>query len=228
MPSVTLEACVCLGSAGYPVSPGSSCHLVLSDAAVAVHAGKDMSVSVPLLEVCSIDISGPGTVTTGGGFAGGGFGVEGALQGIAVATVLNALTARSKIHTFVTVITNVGELHFHYAGMEPSALRVALASTYTALRRLDPNWQRARLAALEYDKKYRGLPDHEFERLATRILQPLPPHPEVAPATQAPAAVTGPLGMCPSCKTIIQLHADECPRCKALFGADSAWRVIPQ
>jgi hypothetical protein len=165
---------------------------------------------------------------TGGGFAGGGFGVEGALQGIAVATVLNALTTKSKIHTFVAVITNVGELHFHYAGMEPSALRVALASTYTALRRLDPNWQRARLAALEYDKKHRGLSDHEFERLATRILQPLPAHPEVAPAMQAPAAVAGPLGMCPSCKTIIQLHADECPKCKALFGADSAWSVIPQ
>ena len=42
---------------------------------------------IPLPEILSISISGPGQVTTGGGVIGGGFGVAGALEGIAIAGI---------------------------------------------------------------------------------------------------------------------------------------------
>jgi hypothetical protein len=42
-------------------------------------------LSVSYLEVDQINIGGPGTVTTGAAFTGGGFGVSGAIEGIAIA-----------------------------------------------------------------------------------------------------------------------------------------------
>ena len=214
MPNVILQNCVCLGGVGYPIVPGMEYDLTLSESEVVFHTSRDSSHSIPLIEVCSLDITGPGTVTTGGGFIGGGFGVEGALTGVAIASILNALTTKSKIHTFISFITNIGELHFHYSGMEPSALRIALASVFTTLRRLDPAWQQARLATLEFERKYRGLPDHEFDRLLSRIVQ-LPPQPQAT------------TGRCPSCSAIIPFKSIKCCECGAIFSADSDWQVIP-
>jgi hypothetical protein len=224
MPNMTLENCVCIGGAGYSVALGAASHLTISESEVLVRVSRDVEFSIPLLEVSSIDISGPGTVTSGGGFAGGGFGVGGALQGMAVSMILNSLTTKSKIHTFVSLITNVGELHFHYAGMEPTALRIALSPAFTVLRRQDPIWQRNRLDVLEFERKYRGLPDSEFDRLSARIYQPLPKSPnETADELvrlEYPVGAgnsSGPFGRCPSCRSTILLDALECPKCKAKF-----------
>lgn len=227
MPNITLENCVCLGGTGYPVSPGTSSYLTFSEAEAVIRVSRDASLSIPLLEVSGVEISGPGSVTSGGGFAGGGFGVEGALQGMAVAVILNALTTKSKIHTFISLITNVGELHFHYSGMEPSALRIALAPVFTALRRQDPTWQRNRLEVLEFERKYRGLPESEFALLSARICQPLSKQPNGPTEKSDGSFLEAPLGRCPSCKTTILLDSPECPKCKAIFGAHSAWTVIP-
>lgn len=227
MENVTLASCVCLGSAGYPISAGISCHIVFSDTAVAVHANREVSFMVPMLELCSIDITGPGSVTSGGGFIGGGFGVEGALQGMAIAAVLNAVTTKSKIHTFITMITNVGELHFHYSGMEPSALRIALAGTFTTIRKQDPNWQETRLAVLQSERKYRGLSDLDFERLSSRVVQPLSATANASPVGPLSDTLSEPLGKCPNCDSIIPLYSEECPKCQALFGLGSAWKLIP-
>ena len=214
----------------------------MSTSDVVVQVAREASFSVPLLEVCTIEIAGPGTVTTGGGFAGGGFGVEGALEGIAIATVLNALTIKSKIHTLVTLTTNVGELHFHYSAMEPAALRMALAPTLTALRRLDPKWQETRLAVLEYERKYRGLSDDECERLKTRVLLSLADLAaqeenslkrlgELA-RQEAEAARAAedrlPKGVCPSCDETIPLVSLKCKHCGAMFGGGSAWSPRPK
>ena len=42
-----------------------------------------------------LEIGGPGLVKTGGGFVGGGFGARGAIEGMAIAAVLNGLTTRT-------------------------------------------------------------------------------------------------------------------------------------
>ena len=37
----------------------------------------------------------------------------------------------------------------------------------------------------------------------------------------------GEIGVCPSCGVALPLSALKCPKCKALFGAGSAWQVQP-
>lgn len=39
------------------------------------------------------------------------------------------------------------------------------------------------------------------------------------------ATPTGPMGTCPNCSAVISLAAEDCPKCKATFGAGSAWTV---
>ena len=54
---------------------------------------------MPYSEVEGLEIGGPGLVKTGGGFVGGGFGARGAIEGMAIAAVLNGLTTRTSIKT---------------------------------------------------------------------------------------------------------------------------------
>ena len=46
-----------------------------------------------------MEIGGSGMVRSGGGFTGGGFGLGGAVEGMAIAAVLNAMTTRTSIKT---------------------------------------------------------------------------------------------------------------------------------
>jgi hypothetical protein len=83
-------------------------------------------VAMPFSEVRSLEISG-GVTRSGGGVIGGGFGIEGALQGMAIASVLNALTTSTNVSTTVHIDTERGELFFHTALIAPQALRLALS-----------------------------------------------------------------------------------------------------
>lgn len=172
MHDVVLEACACLGGCGYPLSPGDAATLSFGASALSIRLSDGASFAVPYFELASIDISGPGTTTTGGGFMGGGFGVTGALEGMAIAAVLNALTTKSKVHTFVSLTTNIGELHLHYGGMEPGALRISLAPIYVVLRRLSPAWRKERLAALQFAQMHGAISEAEFAHLKGRLDEP--------------------------------------------------------
>lgn len=37
-----------------------------------------------------------------------------------------------------------------------------------------------------------------------------------------------PKGNCPSCNALVSMSAQECPECPALFGAESAWQILPK
>ena len=230
MPDTVLKACACLGGCNYPIAAGDSTSLSFGPEELLIQLADDSSFCIPYLELASIEVSGPGTLKSGGGFVGGGFGVEGALEGMAIATVLNALTTKSKIHTFVSLITNIGELHFHYGAMEPSALRIALASVYATLRRLNSQWRRERAAALDFAQAQGALSAHEFLRLTSRLEAPtiedsVPP--PANPKDPPLPPVVGPKGRCPNCGATVSLHAEECFSCRAMFGTGSAWKVVP-
>lgn len=60
-----------------------------------------MLAEIVYTDVEHVEIGGPGLVRTGGGFVGGGFGAAGAIEGMAIASVLNALTTRTSIKTVV-------------------------------------------------------------------------------------------------------------------------------
>lgn len=172
-----------LGGSGYGFDAGESVDLRFGHDALAIIANKtDFEETIPYVEIVDLGISGPGSVTTGGGFIGGGFGVGGALGGMAVALILNLVSTQTKIHTFLTVVTNLGELHFHYGGLEPGALRIALSEVFTSLRHLDPAWLNTRLERLQALRDQKVLSQDEFERLKQRLLVPPTPPPRVKQA----------------------------------------------
>lgn len=146
--------------------------------------------------------------------------------------VLNLLTTKTKVHTFLTLITNFGELHLHYAGMEPAALRMALASVFVKMRRLDPVWQAARLQVLQNQHAAGAIDAEELAAARRRLLTASDWQDPVIEATelkrlQQESLENGPKGQCPNCDSIIPLAVESCPKCKASFGIGSAWKVTP-
>lgn len=79
-------------------------------------------------------MGGPGLTKTGGGFIGGGFGVVGAAEGMAIAGVLNALTTCVKIKTVLRIEAAQPELYFVNTQVEPEALRIGLSRALGAIR----------------------------------------------------------------------------------------------
>ncbi len=87
----------------------------------------DALLELPYAEIEVVEIGGPGLVKSGGGFIGGGFGAVGALEGMAVAGVLNALTTRTSVTTVVRVQTKWCELFLLHAKLAPEQLRIHLS-----------------------------------------------------------------------------------------------------
>jgi hypothetical protein len=83
--------------------------------------------AVPYSEVEDIEIGGPGLVKSGGGFIGGGFGAIGALEGMAIASVLNALTTRTSITTIVRIQGTSCELFLLHTRSTPEQLRIQMS-----------------------------------------------------------------------------------------------------
>jgi hypothetical protein len=90
--------------------------------------------TIPFRQLTDFRIWGPGAVTRGGGFSGGGYGLEGAAAGILAATALNAVTTRTTVTTFLTIRCQYQELTFLYAGATPHAVQLGLAHVFGALR----------------------------------------------------------------------------------------------
>jgi hypothetical protein len=84
-------------------------------------------------DVTSIEIGGPGLVTSGGGFIGGGLGPAGAAEGIAIAAVLNALTRRTRITNIIQIQAADTELFFLETKTPPQDLRIRLSPGLVAL-----------------------------------------------------------------------------------------------
>lgn len=214
--AVNVKQCIVLGGCGYVFPEGDVVDLEFGHDAFVIQSGDSTIEHISYLEVVEINIDGPGRVTSGGGFIGGGFGVAGAIEGMAVATILNRLMSRTKIHTFITLVTHMGELHLHYGDMEPGALRIALSWVFSTLRKFDPKWIHTQLERLEEMHTQKALSDSEFERLKQRLV-----------ARPLRADLSARMGKCPSCEEKIPLLSQECPKCKAYFSHGAAWQVKP-
>lgn len=95
-------------------------------------------LELPMTALRNVGISGPGTTATGGGFWGGGFGVEGAATGLVIAGVLNALTTKTSTISVLALETATAEVWAAVPGIEPAALRIELSPVFVALRSLQP------------------------------------------------------------------------------------------
>lgn len=81
-----------------------------------------------------MEIGGHGLVKRGGGFVGGGFGVPGAIEGMAIAAVLNGLTARTSIKTVVRIQGTGCELFLLHTSATPDQLRIGMSRTLSIIR----------------------------------------------------------------------------------------------
>lgn len=94
----------------------------------------DGDVRVPYAEITALEIGGPEAKQSGGGFIGGGFGLEGAAAGMLIATALNLVTTRTSIMTVICLQTSSAELFLLNATETPDDLRMRLSPVFTQLR----------------------------------------------------------------------------------------------
>jgi hypothetical protein len=102
----------------------------------AIFASNDQHALAEVLyaDVEDVEIGGPGMVQTGGAFIGGGFGLSGALEGMAIASVLNALTTRKSITTIIRIQARGSEFFLLDKSTTPQALRMELSHPLGAIR----------------------------------------------------------------------------------------------
>ena len=135
---VTLAEVAYLG--GYvpesAITPGGRYDVRFLENRVAMFArGRaDVLVEVPYGQVEHVEIGGPGLIRKGGGFVGGGFGVTGAIEGIALAAVLNGLTARTSIKTVVRIQGTACELFLLHTTATPEQLRIEMSRALGTIR----------------------------------------------------------------------------------------------
>lgn len=86
--------------------------------------------AIPIAEIVDIEVGGPGTQTKSAGISGGGFGVEGAATGIAIASAINLLTIRSTTNTTIRFATRTSELFLHTSSLDPTAARIRLSELF--------------------------------------------------------------------------------------------------
>jgi hypothetical protein len=89
---------------------------------------------VPYTEVEDVEIGGPGIVKTGGGFVGGGFGATGAIEGMAIASILNGLTSRTSVKTVVRIQGTGCEFFLLHTRVTPEQLRIELSRPLAVIR----------------------------------------------------------------------------------------------
>jgi hypothetical protein len=134
-----LEGCTLLGGYGYGSSlqPGAEYCLCFTQEGVRVNTSSGLGALFrrTYSETVAVEFSGPGKVRTGGGFFGGGFGLQGAAEGMIVASVLNALTTRTKIHTVIRYTAVDAEAFFFYSKATPGDLRIKLSEVLSKIRR---------------------------------------------------------------------------------------------
>jgi len=119
-----------LGGHGHRLVPGAAYELSIeADAAFRCLATDNTVVAaVEAASVIEVDVAGPGAYTTGGGWIGGGFGLEGALQGAVTAQVLNTLTTKKHVSTIIRISTRDTVAVFECDTVIPEQLQLSLPS----------------------------------------------------------------------------------------------------
>lgn len=173
-----LAGLVFLGGTDFGLAPKQVCDawflersLLIDDAAARV------LLELPIEFLFSVEVAGRGKQRRGGGFIGGGFGLEGAAEGMAIAAVLNALTTRTSVETLLRVASVDAEYWFFTDRLEPQELRIQLAPVVGRIagpRRTAtaqaPQGLVAQLQQLAELHAAGALTDDEFARAKSRLL----------------------------------------------------------
>jgi hypothetical protein len=124
---------IVVGGSGWDIASNEFVTLTFDGQGLTIGRRPSSDLVISIADICDIELSG-GSDIEGGGFAGGGFGLEGAAIGMAAATALNALTTRKTTVTLLHITTESGELFLLHTPADPLDVRIALSATFTALR----------------------------------------------------------------------------------------------
>ena len=130
--------------------------------------------SISINDIIEIDISGPGKVTSNIGMVGGGFGAEGAAQGIAIATIANLLTTHSKTKTIISLATKDAELVMMTSKIEPEPARLLFSPIFVQVRKIKTNVSTTTISEeirQLHDLKLQGaISEEEFSKLKRNLI----------------------------------------------------------
>jgi hypothetical protein len=91
-------------------------------------------IRCPYTEAIALEFSGPGRVTRGGGFIGGGFGITGAAEGMAIASVLNSITTKTEIRSLIRWKARTMEAFFFTDTATPGDLGIQFSSVLIQIK----------------------------------------------------------------------------------------------
>jgi len=117
-----------VSASGYDLIADDACRVLFTSRSVVI-ASQRLSARSEILvdDILAIEIGGPGAVTSGGGFIGGGFGTKGFVEGAVLAGALNSLTTTTTVDTLLEIRTRTGQAMLHTSSRTPQGLRVVLA-----------------------------------------------------------------------------------------------------
>jgi len=184
-----LERCIFLGGAAPPLIVRTAYDFLIQTDRIEIWLNPAPATGEPAMTHVigphlSVEISGPGAVSRGGGFFGGGFGAKGAVEGMAIASVLNSMTTRTSITTLITVADDASEAFFLHQSATPEEVRRHLSPLFVSLRRArlgertadaskDTADLTSRLAVLAQLHGAGSLSDAEFETAKKSVLDGL-------------------------------------------------------
>lgn len=123
-----------LGGAGWESKIGSTLYLTVSEHSVNLYDKTEpKKVILPVDEILNAEIGGHDRTYSSAGVSGGGFGVEGALTGMAIATAINLVTSRSDVKTIIRLATCNTEIVLLSKEIEPDDARLVLSTVYLHL-----------------------------------------------------------------------------------------------
>jgi hypothetical protein len=95
-----------------------------------VEIGESAHVVIPYDEMTALEVSG-GARTTGRNFYGGGFGLQGAVEGMVIASALSKASHKTTVNTGMHIGSIKGEALLHHGELTSQVIRKALSPLWT-------------------------------------------------------------------------------------------------
>jgi len=123
-----------LGGSGFDLAKGDVVLITCQENGIALSKIEvQQELNIPYLELANAEVTGPGTERSDAGFIGGGFGLEGAVKGILIASVINTLTSKRTTNTFLRLSTSKAEVYLHISTLDPAQLRLILSPAFVQM-----------------------------------------------------------------------------------------------
>jgi hypothetical protein len=136
-----LRGCVLLGGYGFDggVLASDKVDIYFTEAGIWVTraGGLEPCLRCSYGSAHALEFSG-GAIQQGGGYRGGGFGLIGAAEGIAIASLLNSLSTKTKVHTTIRFEAADAEVFFFTDQAVPRELEMRFANVRGSIKRSRP------------------------------------------------------------------------------------------